>query len=76
MNKKFSVFLTALFCIFIGGVCLLSLLLPKQEFSENENRMLETLDAVDFDSLISGSTMDNIENYMCDHSRCAAFSFR
>ena len=30
MTKKYSIFLTVLFCAFIGGVFLISLLLPKK----------------------------------------------
>ena len=38
MNKKFSVFLSALFCCFLGGMALVSLILHKQTFSPMENR--------------------------------------
>ena len=41
MTKKFSMFLTALFCAFIGGVCVISLLLPDKDFSPLENRYLK-----------------------------------
>lgn len=67
------VFVAAFLVLALATGFLGTILLPKQEFSENENRMLETLDAVDFDSLISGSTMDNIENYMCDHFPLRSF---
>ena len=67
------VFVAAFLVLALAVGFLGTILLPKQEFSENENRMLETLDAVDFDSLISGSTMDNIENYMCDHFPLRSF---
>ena len=67
------VFVAAFLVLALAAGFLGTILLPKQEFSENENRMLETLDAVDFDSLISGSTMDNIENYMCDHFPLRSF---
>ena len=40
MSKKFSIFLSALFCAFIGGVCVISLLLPDKDFSPLENRYL------------------------------------
>ena len=33
MSKRYSIFLTALFCAFLGGMALLSLLLPKESFS-------------------------------------------
>ncbi len=50
-----------------------TILLPKEEFSENENRMLETLDTVDGEAILSGSMMDNVENYMCDHFPLRSF---
>ena len=50
-----------------------TILLPKQSFSENENRMLETLDPVDGEAIISGSMMDNVESYMCDHFPLRSF---
>ena len=44
MSKKFNVFLSALFCAFIGGVCVISLLLPDKDFSPLENRYLKKPD--------------------------------
>ena len=38
MSKKFSIFLSALFCTFIGGVAVISLLLPDHDFSPLEHR--------------------------------------
>ena len=38
MSKKFSVFLTVLFCAFIGCMSLVSLLLPDVDFSPLENQ--------------------------------------
>ena len=32
MSKKFNIFLSALFCAFIGGVAAISLLLPDKDF--------------------------------------------
>ena len=34
MSKKFNIFLTLLFCAFIGGMGVISLLLPDKDFSE------------------------------------------
>ena len=42
MTKRYAKFLTALFCAFIGGVFLLSVVLPKQDFSPLENRYLQS----------------------------------
>ena len=38
MNKKYCIFLTVLFSLFIGGILVGSLLAPDKEFSELENR--------------------------------------
>lgn len=43
------------------------LLLKKQEFSENENRYLEPLPALTWESVKSGQYMENIHSYLCDH---------
>ena len=43
------------------------LLLKKQEFSENENRYLEPLPALTWESVKSGQYMENINSYLCDH---------
>lgn len=51
MSKKYSIFITALFCGFIGLFFVWHLVLPDSDFSENENRYLEqrpTLSAGDF----------------------------
>ena len=41
MSSKYSRFLTALFCLFIGGMFLVSTILPDREMSETENRYLQ-----------------------------------
>ena len=67
MNKKYSIFLSALFCTFIGGVCVISLLLPKKEFSELENRYLEKTPTLSLETLKDGTFMKQAENYTADH---------
>ena len=66
-NKKYSVLLSALFCAFIGGICIVSLLLPKKEFSELENRYLSKAPELSIESLKDGSFMENSENFTADH---------
>ena len=44
------VFVAAFLVLALATGFLGTILLPKQEFSENENRMLETLDAVDVET--------------------------
>ena len=67
MTKKYSGFLTVLFCAFIGGVFLASLLLPKKEFSELENRYLEKTPEFSLETLQNGEFMENAEDYAADH---------
>ena len=68
MTKKYSIFLTGLFCAFIGGIFLLSLVLPKKEFSELENRYLQTLPTLNFESVhTTGKFMEEAEDYTADH---------
>ena len=40
MTKAYSIFLTGLFSLFIGGILVGSLLLPDRTFSPMENRIL------------------------------------
>ena len=67
MTKKYSVFLTGLFCAFIGGVLLTSLLLPKKTFSELENRTLEKPPELTLETLDNGEFMAGAEAYVSDH---------
>ena len=67
MSKKFSVFLTALFCAFIGGVCVVSLLLPDRDFSPLENRNLQKPPKLSLETLNSGKFMEDAEKYVSDH---------
>lgn len=67
MSKKYSIFISALFCAFIGGICLVSLLLPKKEFSELENRYLSKTPELSIETLKDGTFMEQAENYTADH---------
>jgi alginate O-acetyltransferase complex protein AlgJ len=51
--------------ILIGGVYLI--FAPKQEFSEDENRMLESTPRISLVAVRDGTFMDSIENYVGDH---------
>ena len=57
MNKKFAVFLSTLFCCFLGGMALVSLILPKQTFSPMENRYLQKAPALTPERVMNGSFM-------------------
>jgi len=67
MTKLYSKILTGLFCAFIGGIFLVSLLLPKQEFSELENRYLEKTPELSLETLQNGKFMESAEDYAADH---------
>lgn len=51
--------------ILIGAMYLI--FAPKQDFSEDENRVLESAPKVTLASLANGSFMDSIESYVGDH---------
>ncbi len=67
MNKCFNRILTAVFCLFIGGMFLVSTILPDKDFSPLENRYLQTLPSLSLDALQSGEFMTEMEDYTADH---------
>ena len=67
MSKKFNIFLTLLFCAFIGGMGVISLLLPDKDFSELENRYLQKPPKLSLETLSSGKFMEDAEDYVSDH---------
>lgn len=67
MSKKFNLFLTILFCAFIGGMGIISLLLPDQDFSPLENRYLQKPPKLSLEALSSGKFMEDAEDYVSDH---------
>jgi len=66
MSKRFSVFLSALFCLFLGGMLALSILLPDREKSELENRSLQQAPALSLQRLWDGKFMADAEDYAED----------
>ena len=66
MSKTYSIFLTALFCAFIGGIFLVSTLLPDREMSETENRYLQQAPDLSLESLSDGTFMEDAEDYTAD----------
>ena len=67
MTKAYSIFLTVLFTVFIGGVLVISALLPKEEFSEMENRFLQKPPELSIETVKNGKFMENSEKYVSDH---------
>lgn len=66
--KKQNCLITILFCLFLGGMALLSLLLPKRAFSELENRSLAQPPRFSGESLLSGRFMEEAETWVSDHA--------
>ncbi len=66
MSKTANRIITVLFSAFIGGFFLLNLLLPDKDFSEKENRQLQTLPKFTFSSLFSGTFATRFESYCSD----------
>ena len=65
-NKKYSVLITALFCLFIFGFGIALLLSPSRDFSEQENRYLAQFKAPTPETLRSGEFMEDFEDYVTD----------
>ena len=63
---KHKIFL-AVFASLFAALSLLTLLLPKKDFSPNENRMLAAFHAPDGKSLADGSFMKDLGEYLSDH---------
>lgn len=66
MSKTTNRIITVLFSVFIGGFFVLNLLLPDKDFSEKENRQLQTLPKFTFSSLFSGAFATHFESYCSD----------
>ena len=67
MNKYFNHILTAVFCLFLGGMCLVSTILPDKDFSPLENRYLQQLPKFSFSSMHEGDFIADMEAYTADH---------
>lgn len=66
MTKAYGRFLSGLFCLFLGGMLVWSLLTPDLAKSETENRTLQQLPRLSLSAVLDGSYMDEIETYMAD----------
>ncbi len=67
MSKCFNRFLSALFCTFLGGMLVVSTLLPDQAFSQLENRNLQKPPKFSMEELVDGKFTTNAESYVSDH---------
>lgn len=66
MSKKYSVFITALFCLFTFGFGIALILSPSRDFSEQENRYLSQFKAPTLSTLRTGEFMEDFEDYVTD----------
>lgn len=67
MSKKFNIFLSALFCAFLGGMLVISTILPDKTFSDLENRNLSKVPQFSLEALQDGDFMADAEEYVSDH---------
>ena len=51
MSRKYSIFITVLFCLFLFGFGIAFLILPDRSFSEQENRYLTQFKAPTVESV-------------------------
>ena len=66
--KRLDQWLTTVgFCAFLGIMSILFFVLPKQEMSETEKRVLEKAPEFSWENLTSGKLGGDIESYMADH---------
>ena len=66
MSKKYSIFITVLFCLFIFGFGIAQFVVADKEFSEQENRYLAGFTPPTFETLKSGKFMEDFEDYIID----------
>lgn len=66
MSRKYAIFITALFCLFIFGFGVFFFAVPDRDFSEQENRYLSQFKAPTWETLISGEFMEDFEDYVID----------
>lgn len=66
MKKSHNLLIVILFCFFLGGIAVVSILLPDKSFSEMENRNLRSLPELTVKKLASGRFMTELEDYASD----------
>ena len=66
MTKAYSRLLTAVFCLFLGGLLVWHLLLPDRAKSETENRTLAQVPEFSWSALADGSYTAAVEEYFAD----------
>lgn len=70
MDKEKNSAVTCLAALSAAGVLALSVIFlfsPKGDFSENENRYLQSFPSLTREAVESGAFMEDINSYLCDH---------
>ena len=66
MSKGYARFLTAAFCLFLGGLMVWQLLLPDRARSDVENRTLQQVPEFSWEALKDGTYTAEVEEYVAD----------
>lgn len=66
MSKKYSMFITGLFLLFVFGFAAAFWIVPDRDFSQQENRTLAQLKAPTLRTLKNGQFMSDFEDYVID----------
>ncbi len=66
MNQKYSIFITALFCLFLFVFGIAHFIVPDREFSEQENKNLTLFKAPTLETVRTGEFMEKFEKYFND----------
>lgn len=66
MTTRYSRFLSAFFCMFLGGLLVWHLLLPDRDRSDVENRTLAQFPEFSWEDLKDGSFTKGVEEYFAD----------
>lgn len=66
LSKTSAKILSVVFCLTLGGFCLLSLLLPDRMLSERENRPLQQLPELSVTAVFKGEYSQEMDQYLSD----------
>lgn len=66
MSKKYAIFITALFCAYLGVFLTAGALSPDREFSSMENRTLQQMPKISIETLFNTAFMTDFETYCND----------
>ncbi|MGM9612049.1 MAG: DHHW family protein [Butyricicoccus sp.] len=65
--KKRNIPLIVGFCAVLAGICLSFFVLPKEDFSVNEKRVLQDTPKLSWSRLINGRLFSDLDSYISDH---------